>query len=66
MYRPRNWNKLAEAEIERLGNPLPQSERTYFEAGANAMLSGLLQALLEKKVKIQRRAGCVAIKVMEG
>lgn len=39
--RPKGWNEIAEAEIKRLNDPLPQSERTYLEAGAQLMLEGL-------------------------
>ena len=37
-WRPENWNSTAEAEIKRLTEPYPNSERTYFEAGTNAIL----------------------------
>lgn len=42
-----------------------EDRRDIYEFGADAMLRGLLQALLEKRVKIQRRAGCVTLNDME-
>lgn len=52
MWRPKEgWNAKAEAEIKRLNDPFPQSERTYYEAGANAMHKADME-WLEKHAEI--------------
>ena len=55
-WRPKNgWNEIAESEIKRLTDPYPNSERTYFEAGASAFGEALLaeiDGLLEERAKI--------------
>ena len=56
MWRPENWENPYKDDPR-----FNAVEQAIYEVGADAMLTSLLQALLERKVRIQRRAGCVTL-----
>ena len=63
MYRPKNWkNKYAGVKgLDAMDTISLINKRDAFEAGADAMLSGLLTELLDKKIKFSRRKGVVGL-----
>ena len=64
-WRPKEWKNPFTEELKiiptmRGRTRVGEDEGTY-EAGADAMLSGIVRELFERRIKVRRRRGCVEL-----